>query len=45
MTMEEFILKAVDLGVVGVDITTYWLKATDPGYLATLRHFAYRHAM
>ncbi len=45
MTMEEFIVKAVELGVLGVDITTYWLKATDPTYLAGLRHFAYKHAM
>ena len=45
MTMEEFILKAVELGVSGVDITTYWLKSTEPSYLATLRTFAYRHGM
>src|SRR5262245_43328462 len=45
MSMEEFIIKAVDLGVSGVDITTYWLKSTDPGYLASLRTFAYRHGM
>lgn len=45
MTMEEFIIKAVELGVAGVDITTYWLKSTEPAYLATLRSFAYRHGM
>jgi len=45
MTMEDFIVKAVELGVAGVDITTYWLKSTDPGYLASLRTFAYRHGM
>ncbi len=45
MTMEQFILKAVDLGVLGVDITTYWLKSTEPAYLASLRNFAYRHGM
>ena len=43
--MEEFILKAVGLGVSGVDITTYWLKSTEPAYLASLRTFAYRHGM
>jgi len=43
--MEEFILKAVEMGVLGVDITTYWLKSTEPSYLAGLRSFAYRHAM
>ena len=45
MTMEEFILKGVELGVLGVDITTYWLKSTEPAYLAGLRSFAYRHGM
>ena len=45
MTMEQFIVEAVNLGVVGVDITTYWLKSTEPAYLASLRNFAYRHGM
>jgi sugar phosphate isomerase/epimerase len=45
MTMEDFILKAVELGVLGVDITTYWLKSTEPTYLAGLRRFAYQHGM
>jgi sugar phosphate isomerase/epimerase len=45
MTMEDFIVKAVELGVLGVDITTYWLKSTEPAYLASLRSFAYRHGM
>jgi len=45
MTMEEFIVKGVELGVSGVDITTYWLKSTDPAYLASLRCFAYRQGM
>jgi sugar phosphate isomerase/epimerase len=45
MTMEDFILKAVELEVLGVDITTYWLKSTEPTYLAGLRTFAYRHGM
>jgi hypothetical protein len=31
MTMEDFILKAVELGVQGVDITTYWLTSVEPG--------------
>lgn len=43
--MEEFIIKAVELGVLGVDITTYWLKSTEPPYLTSLRNFAYRHGM
>ncbi len=45
MTMEQFIIKGVELGVLGVDITTYWLKSTEPEYLAGLRHFAYRQGM
>lgn len=45
MTMEDFIVKATELGVLGVDITTYWLKSTEPSYLASLRTFAYRHGM
>ena len=45
MTMEDFILKAVDLGIDGVDVTTYWLKSTDPAYLLNLRHLAFRHGL
>jgi sugar phosphate isomerase/epimerase len=45
MTMEDFILKGVGLGVQGVDITTYWLKSTEPAYLAGLRRFAYKNGM
>jgi sugar phosphate isomerase/epimerase len=45
MTMEDFIVKAEELGVLGVDITTYWLKSTESTYLAGLRTFAYRHGM
>jgi sugar phosphate isomerase/epimerase len=45
MTMESFIQKAVDLGVQGVDITTYWLKSTEPDYLTSLRHLAFKNGM
>ncbi len=45
MTMEDFILKGVELGLHGVDITTYWLKSTEPADLATLRHFAFKNGM
>ena len=45
MTMEDFILKGVELGVQGVDITTYWLKSTDTDYLLSLRRLAYRNGM
>jgi sugar phosphate isomerase/epimerase len=45
MTMEDFFLKAVDLGVEGVDVTTYWLKSTEPAYLHNLRHLAFKHGL
>jgi L-ribulose-5-phosphate 3-epimerase len=45
MTMEDFIVKGVDLGVHGVDITVYWLKSTEPAYLASLRHLAFKNGM
>lgn len=45
MTMEDFILKAVELNIDAVDMTVYFLKSTDPGYLENLRHLAYRNAV
>ncbi|MGD0694270.1 MAG: sugar phosphate isomerase/epimerase family protein [Terriglobia bacterium] len=45
MTMEDFILKGVELGLHGVDITGYWLKSQEPAYLASLRHFAFKQGM
>jgi len=45
MTMEGFFRKAVELGVHGVDVTTYWLKSTDPGYLTGLRRLAFKNGM
>jgi sugar phosphate isomerase/epimerase len=45
MTMEDFILKAVDLEVVGVDMTAYWLKSKEPAYLLNLRHLAFKHGI
>jgi sugar phosphate isomerase/epimerase len=45
MTMEDFILKGVELGVYAIDVTTYWLKSTEPTYLVSLRHFAYKQGM
>jgi sugar phosphate isomerase/epimerase len=45
MTMEAFIRKAVELEVHGVDITTYWLKSTEPDYLTSLRHLAFKNSM
>jgi len=45
MTMEDFILKGVELGIDGVDMTTYWFKSTEPEYLFGLRRFAFRHGV
>jgi sugar phosphate isomerase/epimerase len=45
MTMEKFIEKAVSLRVDGVDMTGYYFKSTDPAYLASLRHLAYRNGV
>ena len=45
MTLEDFILKAVDLRLVGVDMTAYYFKSTDPEYLYGLRHLAYKHSV
>ena len=45
MTMEDFILKGAELGLQGVDLTAYYLKSTDPAYLAGLRHVAFKNGM
>jgi sugar phosphate isomerase/epimerase len=45
MTLEDFILKAAELQLTGVDMTAYYLKSTDPEYLHGLRHLAYQHAV
>ena len=45
MSMEDFVLKGAELGLHGVDITTYWLKSTEPSYLASLRHFAFKQSI
>jgi len=45
LTMEGFIRKAVELGVHGVDITTYWLKSTEPEYLTSLRQLAFKNGV
>ncbi|HLW78859.1 MAG TPA: sugar phosphate isomerase/epimerase, partial [Terriglobia bacterium] len=43
MTMEDFILKGVEQGLRGVDMTVYYLKSTEPAYLANLRHLAFKN--
>jgi sugar phosphate isomerase/epimerase len=45
MTLEDVILKAVEQKIVSVDMTVYYLKSTDPQYLHSLRHLAYKHAV
>jgi sugar phosphate isomerase/epimerase len=45
MTMEDFIHKAVGLQSHSVDITTYWLKSTEPEYLTSLRHLAFKNGV
>jgi hypothetical protein len=43
--MEDFIHKAVELQSHSADITTYWLKSTEPEYLASLRHLAFQNGV
>jgi sugar phosphate isomerase/epimerase len=45
MTMEDFILKCVEMGVAGGELTAYWFKSTDPGYLLSLRHLAFKNGV
>jgi sugar phosphate isomerase/epimerase len=45
MTMEDVVRKAVELGIDGVDMTAYWFKSTDPAYLASLRHLAFKNGV
>lgn len=45
MTMENFIVKMADMGAQGVDVTTYWLKSTEPEYLISLRHLAFQNGI
>lgn len=45
MTMEDFILKAVELRLDSVDMTSYYLNSTDASYLDSLRQLAYKNAV
>ncbi len=45
MTIEDFIRKAVELRLDSVDMTAYYFKSTDAGYLDGLRHLAYKNAV
>ncbi len=42
MTYPEFLDKVVEMGSVGADMTVYWFKSTDPGYLENLRRLAFQ---
>jgi sugar phosphate isomerase/epimerase len=44
-TLEKFIEKAVDLRLDAIDMTVYYMKSTDPGYIENLRWLAYKHAV
>lgn len=45
MTLEDFIRKGVELRMDGVDMTVYFLKSTEPAYLASLRHLAFKNGI
>jgi sugar phosphate isomerase/epimerase len=45
MTMEDFILTAVEQEIDGVDMTTYYFKSTEPSYLLGLRRLAFRNGV
>ena len=45
MTMEDFILKCAEMGVLGAEMTAYWLKSTDRAYLLSLRHLAFTNSV
>lgn len=42
MTMPEVIEKVIEIGSIGLDMTVYWFKSTEPAYLAGLRHMAFK---
>ncbi|GGA66383.1 xylose isomerase [Edaphobacter acidisoli] len=44
-TLEKFIDKAVDLRLDAIDMTVYYMKSTDPGYIENLRWLAYKRAV
>ena len=45
LTLETFIEKAVELKLDGVDMTVYYMKSTDPGYIENLRYVGYKNGM
>jgi sugar phosphate isomerase/epimerase len=45
LTLERFIEKAVELRLYGIDMTVYYLKSTDPGYIENLRYLGYKNSV
>ena len=45
LTIERLIEKAVELRLDGIDMTVYYLKSTDPGYIENLRYLGYKNAV
>jgi len=45
MSMEDFILECAEMGVLGAEMTAYWLKSTDRAYLLSLRHLAFTNSV
>ena len=45
MSLENLIEKAVEMQLAAIDITVYYLKSTDPRYLSSLRHLAYKNGV
>lgn len=45
MTLENFIRLAVRLKLTAVDMTAYYFRSTQRGYLASLRHLAYQNGV
>jgi sugar phosphate isomerase/epimerase len=45
LTLETFIQKAVGLRLDGVDMTVYYMKSTDPGYIENLRYLGYKNGV
>jgi len=45
LTLETFIQKAVQLRLDGVDMTVYYMKGTDAGYIENLRYLGYKNGV
>jgi len=45
LTLESFIQLAVELKLDGVDMTVYYMKSTDPGYIENLRYLGYKNGV